>query len=124
MTPTSGTGSTQAFSFTFFDGDGVSDLNVLNILANSALDARRACYLAYVPASPTSGTLLRVNEAGDVGTTLASLPIPSTGSISNGQCTISGTGSTTTGSGSSEPAITAEEILVPTIPLISLAAFK
>lgn len=100
MAPASGSGLTQTFSFTFSDADGVSDLNVLNIIVNSALDARRACYLAYVPASTTTGTLLLVNDAGDAGGTLASMPIPSTGSISNGQCTISGAGSASSGSGS------------------------
>jgi RHS repeat-associated protein len=100
MSPATGSGLTGTFAFTFSDGDGVSDLNVLNILVNSALDAKRACYLAYVPATATAGTLLLVNDAGDVGGVLASMAIPGTGTISNGQCTITGTGSSSSGTGS------------------------
>ena len=55
--------ATQAtLEMTVSDPDGVPDLNVLNLLINNGLDARDACYLAYV--YPTN-TLYLVSDSGE-----------------------------------------------------------
>ncbi|MEZ5354030.1 MAG: BACON domain-containing carbohydrate-binding protein [Bryobacteraceae bacterium] len=95
--PTSGTGLSRAFTFTFTDNDGAADLDVVNVLINNAIDGRNACYLAFVR---STSTLVLVNDAGAAGGPFAgSLPIPGSGVIANGQCAISGAGSSASVSG-------------------------
>ncbi len=91
VTPNSGEASARTFSFSFRDGQGVSDLSVINILINHSIDGRNACYLAYIV---TTKTLVLVNDGGDAGGPFAgAMALPSTGSIANSQCSISGIGS-------------------------------
>jgi hypothetical protein len=68
----------------FYDGDGEQDLGVLNILINKALDAGRACYLAFDSASDT---LFLVN---DDNTNLIATGLLTSTPIQNGQCSIRG----------------------------------
>ena len=49
---------TESFTYTFSNPGGAANLGVLNILISKALDGQNACYLAYVPAGLTAGTLL------------------------------------------------------------------
>jgi hypothetical protein len=89
--PTSGTGSNRTFVFTFSDTGGAADLTVLNVLVNNALDARNACYIAYVR---SINTVVLVNDAGDAGGPfVGALAFPTTSNINNSQCTIHGSGS-------------------------------
>jgi probable HAF family extracellular repeat protein len=85
MTPASGTGlSPTPFTFVFSDTKGFADLGVENILINTALDGRHACYLAY---ARQINWLYIVNDAGNgllPGTSLAT-----SGRINNSQCTVS-----------------------------------
>ncbi|HYW48702.1 MAG TPA: VCBS repeat-containing protein [Bryobacteraceae bacterium] len=97
--PTSGAGSSQAFTFTFSDGSGYQNLSVVDVLINSALDGRQACYIAFVPSGANSGSVFLIDNAGDAGGPYQGLVLPGGGSISNGQCTISGAGSSVSGSG-------------------------
>ncbi|MEZ5399837.1 MAG: SBBP repeat-containing protein [Bryobacteraceae bacterium] len=98
--PAFGTGSSQTFTFQFDDPNGASDLAVLNVLVNDFIDGRVACYLAYVPSGPSTGALFLVNDTGDAGGPFAgNLPIPSSNTISNSQCTINGAGSSATMNG-------------------------
>ncbi|MEZ5356255.1 MAG: hypothetical protein R2762_26775 [Bryobacteraceae bacterium] len=93
LSPRSGIGSSQVFTFTFTDTAPVTD-RILNVLINNAIDGRQACYVALVPTSTSSGTIYLVNDNGDAGGPFAgSMPIPGTGSVSNSQCTIHGAGS-------------------------------
>jgi hypothetical protein len=80
--------------FTFSDANGWQNLGVLNILINDYLDGRHACYLAY---SRPLGVLYLVNDPGNA--LLPELYLGSAGSVSNSQCTVYGTGSSATGSG-------------------------
>jgi hypothetical protein len=92
--PAGGSSLTQSFTFTFTDPNGASNLGVVNVLINNFLDGRVACYLAFVPSSATSGTLYLVDNAGDAGGPFAGgMTIPGSSSISNGQCSVSGNGS-------------------------------
>jgi len=96
VSPASGTGTSQVFSFTFADPDGWQDLAVVNVLINFWLDGRQACYLAYVPAT---GSLYLVDDAGNAGGPYQGMSLPSSGSISNSQCIVYGSGSSASGSG-------------------------
>ncbi|MEZ5351932.1 MAG: hypothetical protein R2762_04795 [Bryobacteraceae bacterium] len=98
--PAFGSGASRVFTFSFEDPNGAADLDVLNVIVNNAIDGRVSCYLAYVPSGPTTGTVFLVNDAGDAGGPFAgSLAIPSSGTIGNSQCNISGSGSSASMSG-------------------------
>jgi hypothetical protein len=84
VTPASGSGASQAFTFTFSDPRGSQDLGVLNILINNFLDGRRACYLAY---SQPQNLLYLVNDLGDG--LLPGAFLTGAGSLSNSQCSVS-----------------------------------
>jgi hypothetical protein len=87
VVPSSGTGSSTQMTFTFTDPRGAADLGVQNILINNGLDARHACYLAYVN---SSSTLLLVDDNGDAGGPFAgSVTLGNPAAISNSQCSVS-----------------------------------
>jgi len=88
-------GQNQQFTFTFTDTNGTGDFGVLNILVNSALDGRHACYLAY---SAPANTLFLVDDQGDAGGPFAGSTVLNGGSggVSNSQCSVSAAGSTVT----------------------------
>ncbi|HEY2017153.1 MAG TPA: hypothetical protein VGH38_26790 [Bryobacteraceae bacterium] len=86
VTPGSGTASSQSFTFQFSHSAGYLNLGVVNVLINNGLDARNACYLAYIVPSTT---LVLVNDAGDAGGPFAgSLALGSSGTIQNSQCIV------------------------------------
>lgn len=96
--PASGTGASQAMSFVFNDPRGWQDLDVVNVLIGSALDARTACYLAY---SRSTSTLYLVD---DEGTKLLPGMALSAGGVGlsgpqNHQCGVISSGTSVTGSG-------------------------
>jgi hypothetical protein len=85
------------YTFTFADTGGFRDAgSVENILINSVLDGRRACYLSFVPGT---NSLLLVDDAGDAAGPYQGLVLPSNGSIGNGQCAINGAGSSVSRNG-------------------------
>jgi hypothetical protein len=88
--PTAGFG--QAFTFTFTDTNGWHDLAVLDVLINGALNAVHACYFAFVASGATTGTLLLVDDAGDAGGPFGAVSLPGSGSASNSQCSVFGSG--------------------------------
>jgi hypothetical protein len=92
--PPSGTDQSQVMTFTFSDPRGWQDLDVVNVLVNTFLDARNACYVAY---SRTAGVLYLVNDAG--GALLPGLVLDGSGSTANSQCSVAGVGSSASGSG-------------------------
>ncbi len=97
LNPPVSAGSNKTYTFQFSDTFGAADLTVLNVLVNTALDGRRACYLAYVQ---QTNTLLLVNDGGDAGGPYAgSMVLNGSGSISNGQCTVFGSGSSANSAG-------------------------
>ena len=97
LTPVISSGASQTFTFKFTDSFGAADLTVANVLINSSLDGRQACYLAYVQ---QTNTLFLVNDAGEPGGPFAGgIVLNGSGSINNSQCTIAGAGSSATVSG-------------------------
>ena len=103
LSPASGAGLTQSFTFGFSDTLGWQDLTVMNVLINSALDGGNACYLAFLSSGPSSGILYLVNDAGPgpgAGTGLsAGVAIPNGQTVENSQCRVSGQGSMVSSSG-------------------------
>jgi hypothetical protein len=85
--PATGGGTTQSFTFQFAHPDGWQNFGVVNILVNTALDGRRACYMAYsVPAT----ALYLVDDGGDAGGPFAgSVVLGSSAVIQNSQCAVS-----------------------------------
>lgn len=94
VSPAEGSGYNQIFTFTFSDPQGFQDLDVMNIVINSALDGRNACFLAYVR---TTNTWFLVNDAGTG--LLPGVTPGQTGGALNSQCSINGIGSSVNGSG-------------------------
>ncbi|SPF33302.1 exported hypothetical protein [Candidatus Sulfopaludibacter sp. SbA4] len=85
ITPAYGAGfGPTAYTFNFSDTKGYQDLGVENILVNSALDGRHACYLAY--ARPFN-LLYLVNDNGDG--LLPGQSMAAGGTLSNSQCAVS-----------------------------------
>jgi len=85
MEPASGTGlGPTGYTLTVSDTKGYQDLGVENVLINSMLDGRHACYLAY---ARQVNTLYLVNDNGDA--LLPGQSVSTSGSISNSQCTVS-----------------------------------
>jgi hypothetical protein len=100
VSPDTGNGASQAFTFTFSDPSGYQNLGVLDVLINNYLDGIQACYVALVPSGANAGTVYLVDDGGDAGGPFAGyMALPGTGSVSNSQCTVSGTGSSVVGSG-------------------------
>ncbi len=89
ISPAAGSSASQAFTYTFTDLLGYSDLNVVNVLIRDGLDAVSACYVAYVaPSSPLSPNNVLYLVA-DNGTTLTGGYTPGTAhTLSNSQCSI------------------------------------
>jgi len=84
--PAAGSGPTQSFTFQFSDPAGYQNLSVVNVLINSVLDGRSACYLAYVVAAQT---LYLVDDAGDAGGPYAgSVVLGSASTVHNSQCAV------------------------------------
>jgi hypothetical protein len=70
---------------------------ILNVLVNSALDGGRACYVAY---SVAAQALYLVDDAGPEAGLTGPLVLGGSGTVSNGQCTVFGTGSSFAGTSS------------------------
>jgi hypothetical protein len=94
VSPAGGSGASRVMTFTFADGNGATDLNVLNVLINGGLDGSNSCYLAYVR---SANTLYVMNDAGT--DLLPGIVLNGSGSIANSRCSVSGAGSSATAVG-------------------------
>ena len=102
VAPNAASGSTQTFTFTFSDPNGYADLNVLDVLVSTYLDGTGACYFALAPSGATSGYLYLVDDAGDGGYVSGTpMLLPSSATLQNSQCAISGAGSSISANGNS-----------------------
>src|ERR1700730_10391197 len=94
VTPSSGSGMTQTFTMVYSDPNGLSDLNMTQVLFNTSVTASAACFVRYSP-GPNQLFLYK-----DAGTGLSAAVTPgSSAQVSNSQCTLSGTGSSFSKSG-------------------------
>jgi hypothetical protein len=88
LSPSSGTGLTQTFAAIYSDPNGLADLSSVIVLFNTSVKLSNGCVVVYVPGT---NQMYLYNNAG---TTLSAGITPgSSGSASNSQCTLSGTGS-------------------------------
>lgn len=94
VTPAAGSGASQTFQFLFSDPNGFVDLNNVFVFINGAFSPTNGCGLAYVQ---SSNALLLLNDAGTAW--LGPAVLGSAGTLQNGQCTASLSGSSTTTSG-------------------------
>ena len=109
VTPPSGTGTTQTFSFEFADANGYQDLNTVSGMFNTSTGTANACYFYYVVSTNT------LNLENNAGTGSQGSVTPGVaGSVSNSQCTISGTGASVTLLGND---------LTLTVPVVFQATF-
>jgi hypothetical protein len=116
LQPARSTSATQTFALTVQNPAGWQELRVINLLINSALDGRSACYLAFVPsASPAAGTWYLVNDAGSAASGLAALPLPGSATVANSQCRISAAGATVSA---------AQHTLTLTLPVTFTSSFR
>ena len=84
VSPAFGSGDANSITATFSHPGGWASLGVVNILVNSALDGRNACYLAYdVP----SNRIYLVQDDGNLYPVGYAPGTPS-GVLSNSQCLI------------------------------------
>ncbi|HYW44248.1 MAG TPA: VCBS repeat-containing protein [Bryobacteraceae bacterium] len=88
--PRTGSLGPTTYTFTFTDTNGWQDISVANVLINSAIDGRRACYIAFAPSGAGAGALFLVDDAGDAGGPYSGTTLPGTGTVSNSQCSITG----------------------------------
>ncbi|MDQ6665672.1 MAG: SBBP repeat-containing protein, partial [Acidobacteriota bacterium] len=108
VTPNSGAGATQSFTFKYSSANGYASLNTVDALINgSSASLNGACYVYYAAAS---NALYLENDAG-TGATGPPLTPGTAGTLQNSQCSIDGPGSSASGSGN-------------TLTLVVAATFK
>jgi len=95
LAPPVSTGQNQTLTVMYNAPGGYQTLDVLNVLINTYLDGRQACYLAY---SRPANTLYIVNDNGDASS-LSGKTMDGTGTVGNSQCTVALNGSSAAGSG-------------------------
>ena len=93
--PNYGTTSTASITFTYDDATNYQNLSSVEALMNTAVDGRIACYVAY---NQIYQLLFLVPDNGDAAHPI-SMPLSGSGTLSNSQCTITGAGSSVSGSG-------------------------
>jgi len=91
--PASGSAASQVFTFNFSDSGGWQNFTVVDVLINSALDGRQACYIAFQPSGPNAGSVYLVDDQGDAAGPYSGMVLPGSQSVTNSQCTIAGAGS-------------------------------
>jgi len=92
VTPNPATGLSNTFALKYSDPNGASDLDVVEVDFGSALSTSNSCFVLYYPAT---NLLYLENNAGN-GTTKIT---PGSGTLSNSQCSIKGSGTTVVRSG-------------------------
>ena len=94
VTPSSGSGRSQTFSFVFADPKGYAALSSVLVIVNSSLAWASGCSLLYYPAS---NALYLAVDAGNAWSGPAALG--QSGSLQNSQCTVNAASSSASGSG-------------------------
>lgn len=93
VTPSSGTGLTQTFAFLYTDPNGATDITSAQIDINATLAVANACYMLYSRAAN------QVYLASDAGAWQGPITLGGSGTLTNSQCTVSASGSSSTPSG-------------------------
>jgi hypothetical protein len=93
-TPSSGSGSTQTFSFAFTDPRGFAAINTTSILIGTSLGGVNSCYLYFARAA---NAVYLANDAASAW--LAPVTLGAASTQQNAQCSLSGAGSSVSASG-------------------------
>jgi hypothetical protein len=93
LTPSSGSGLSQAFGASFADANGAGDLRYTYMLINSVMSWAGSCGLRYDRAA----NLLQI--INDQGSGWQGGITPGSGTLSNSKCTVNGSGSSVSASG-------------------------
>jgi hypothetical protein len=93
VTPNTGSGSSQAFTFTYSDPNGATDITSAQIDISATLSVSGACYLYY----PRG--LNEIYLASDTGAWQGPLPLGRTGTLQNSQCAVNAGASSASASG-------------------------
>jgi hypothetical protein len=96
VSPASGSGSSQVFSFVYADPNGHADLPWVQVNINSALSATNACYIHYARAENAVWLLSDTTPSW-----LGPVFLGVAGTVQNSQCAVSGAGSSAGGAGNS-----------------------
>jgi hypothetical protein len=96
VNPNSGTGPSQAFTLSYSDPNGATNLYSAGVIFSSEFTITSSCYAYYLPATKA---LYLESDAGNG--VLGPLPSSSSASLSNSQCTVSWAASPVTLSGTS-----------------------
>ncbi|MGH9454100.1 MAG: hypothetical protein ACRD2O_09055, partial [Terriglobia bacterium] len=118
ISPNSGTGPAQTFTAVFSDTAGYAALAQVYLLMNSGINADNACMVRY---DVGANVFYLVSDGGSY---LSPIAPGSGGADSNSRCTLSGAGSTVSGSGTNltvHIALTFEPLFDGTWPLYLLA---
>jgi len=99
MTPAFGTTTEANYQFVFADTAGYQNIQIADILVNTVLDGRQACYIAIQPTGQFSANVMLVDDAGDAGGPYRTMQIPSASIVSNNQCSVEASGSSILGNG-------------------------
>jgi hypothetical protein len=96
VSPSSGSGSSQTFSFLFTDSAGFADINLVQVHLQTQLVGQNACYLQFTRATNV------IKLLADSGTNyVGSAPIGVAATLNNSQCTLDAGASSVTSSGTS-----------------------
>jgi hypothetical protein len=82
VTPSSGSGSSQTFTFVYTDGNGATDLASAQAMINATQSGASSCYVWVTPGTGA------VWLAGDAGNWPASLTLANAGTLQNSQCMV------------------------------------
>ena len=94
VTPASGTGTSQTFSFVFSDPKGFASILSTSITINANASVTSACYIYYARATNT------INLANDAGNAwLTPVVVGQSGTVQNSQCAVNAGASSASGSG-------------------------
>src|SRR5437667_191389 len=95
VTPASGSGSSQAFSFVFSDASGYTDINWVQMIVGPQVQSNNVCFVTYTRA--TNVLQLVVDGGGTFVGSGATLGVA--GTLANSQCTLDAGNSSVSGSG-------------------------
>jgi hypothetical protein len=96
VTPASGSGSSQVFSFAFSDASGYADINWVQMIVGTQVMSNNVCFVTYTRA--TNVLQLVVDAGGGFVGSGATLGVP--GTLANSQCTLNAGASSVSSSGS------------------------
>ncbi len=94
VTPSSGTGASQTFSYVFADQNGASDISYTVMVVNATLSVTNSCAFVFVRAS---NQFYLVNDAGNG--VLGPITAGANVSVQNSQCVLNGLGSSSASAG-------------------------